>query len=164
MRFSWSTEVGFIWGERGTWGRTAFTSYQYIAADPDRENVIDFTSDSFGAPTFQNLRTGGAQGTMSIRQLSGSFDFPIHLGIAVGKSPIYTVDFNANVLSAFTPHRHRCWVVFGSYSVGETIDLEALTNIQIVDFSQTSPSQRVVLTPENILQQAAAPNADPPFG
>ncbi|MFW8584003.1 hypothetical protein ACOJBM_00775 [Rhizobium beringeri] len=81
---------------------------------------------------------------MSIRQLSGSFDFPIHLGIAVGKSPIYTVDFNANVLSAFTPHRHRCWVVFGSYSVGETIDLEALTNIQIVDFSQTSPSQRVV--------------------
>jgi len=165
VRFSWSTEVGFIWGERGTFGgRSAFTAYQYVAADPDRENVIDFTADSFGAPVLQNLRTGGAQGTLSIRQLSGTFDFPIHLGIAVGKSPVYTVDFNPNVLSTFTPLRHRCWVVFGSYSVGETIDVEALTNTQVVDFSPTAPSQRVVLTPENILQQVSGPQTDPPFG
>lgn len=165
VRFSWSTEVGFIWGERGVFaGRTSFTAYQYVAADPDRENLIDFTADSFGAPTFQNLRTGGSRGALTIRQLSANFDFPIHLGIAIGRSPIYTVGFNANVLSAFIPHRHRCWVVFGSYSTGETIDVEALTNVQVVDFSTTSPSQRVELTPENILQQAAAPYGDPPFG
>lgn len=165
VRFSWSTEVGFIWGERGTFGgRTTFTAYQYVAADPERENLIDFSADSFGAPSFQNLRTGGPQGTLTIRQLNATFDFPIHLGIAVGRSPIYTVDFNANILNAFIPHRHRCWVVFGSYTTGETIDVEAQTNVQSVEFSPTSPTQRVELTADNILQRAAAPNADPPFG
>ncbi|WP_104666715.1 hypothetical protein [Ensifer adhaerens] len=164
VRFSWSTEVGFIWGERGTFGgRSTFTAYQYVPADADRENLIDFTADSFGAPALQNLRTGGAQGSLSIRQLSGTFDFPIHLGIAIGRSPIYTVDFTPNVLSIFTPHCHRCWVVFGNYAVGETIDVEALTNTQVVDFSTTSPSQRVALTPENILQQVAGQQGDPPF-
>ncbi|MGE6786215.1 hypothetical protein ACQKGL_27205 [Ensifer adhaerens] len=164
VRFSWSTEVGFIWGERGTFGgRSTFTAYQYVPADADRENLIDFTADSFGAPALQNLRTGGAQGSLSIRQLSGTFDFPIHLGIAIGRSPIYTVDFTPNVLSIFTPHCHRCWVVFGNYAVGETIDVEALTNTQVVDFSTTSPAQRVALTPENILQQVAGQQGDPPF-
>jgi len=165
VRFSWSTEVGFIWGERGTFGgRTTFTAYQYVAADPDRENLIDFTSDGFGAPMFQNLRTGGLRGALTIRQLNGTFDFPIHLGIALGRSPIYTVDYNANVLNAFIPHLNRCWVVFGSYTVGEAIDVEAQTNMQVVEFSSTSPSRRVELTAENILRQTAAPNADPPFG
>ncbi|MGF6157542.1 hypothetical protein M2267_002801 [Ensifer sp. KUDG1] len=165
VRFSWSTEVGFIWGERGTFGgRTTFTAYQYVAADPERENLIDFGSDSFGAPTFQNLRTGGAQGALTIRQLNATFDFPIHLGIALGKSPIYTVDFNVNVLGAFIPHRNRCWVVFGSYTAGEAIDAEAQTNVQVIDFNPSSPAQRVELSPENILRCTSAPSADAPFG
>jgi hypothetical protein len=164
VRFSWSTEIGFIWGERGTFrGQTTFTAYQYVAADPDRENVIDLTSDNFGAPTFQNLRIGGPQGTMTVRQLSVTFDFPVHLGVALGKSPIYTVDFNANVLSTFIPHRDRCWVAFGSYTAGEALDVGALTNVQVVDFSSTSPSQEVILTPQNILRKATARNVSRPF-
>ncbi|HBF28467.1 hypothetical protein [Rhizobium sp.] len=159
ITFGWSTDLSFVWGERGTFGgRTVFNASQFAPADPSRENIIDFTSDPYGAPTFQNLEPGGPQGTMTIRQLNANFQFPINLGIAMGNRPIYTVNFNANITTTFIPHTDRYWVVFGDYVPGETINVESLTNFLKVDFSPIFPEQTVVMSPQNVLNRAAAQN------
>ncbi len=157
LAFSWDTEMSFIWGERGIYrNRSYFNACQQVAANPDRENLIDLTSDIYGAPTFQNLRTGGPQGTMTIRQLSAIFDYPVHLGVAIGGAPVYTVNFNANITTTFIPHQNRYWVMFGGYMAGETIDSASVTNSLMVEFSPTSPSLGVVMGPDNILRAAPA--------
>ncbi len=157
LAFSWDTQMSFVWGERGVYrSRSYFNACQQVLANPERENLIDLTSDAFGAPTFLNLRTGGPLGTLTIRQLSAIFDYPVHLGVAISGAPVYTVNFNANISTAFIPHPNRYWVVFGGYTAGDTIDSASVTNSLMLEFSPTTPSQGVIMGPDNILRPAPA--------
>lgn len=153
VTFTWSTAMSFVWGERGNFrGRSYFAACQQVPADPDRENLIDLGADEFGAPDFSALRVGGPPGVLTVRQRNAIFDFPVHVGIAIGGAAVYTVDFHANISTSFIAHRDRYWVMFGGYSPGEAIDATSVTNGVILDFSTITPTQSVIMGSDNILR------------
>ncbi|TRL37446.1 hypothetical protein [Rhizobium straminoryzae] len=157
VTFTWSTAMSFVWGERGRFrGRSYFAACQQVPAHPERENLIDLTSEELGSPFFANLRGGGPSGALTVRQRNAIFNYPVHVGIAIGGSAVYTVEFQANISTSFIAHRDRYWVTFGGYSPGEAIDATSVTNGVVLDFSPINPTLSVVMGPDNILRHGPA--------
>jgi len=153
VTFNWSNSLHFVWGEMGTTlGGGVFDASQCIEADPYRANMVDLDKDDFGAPMFQNLRTGGTPGTLTIRQLNNVFDYPVSIGVGVGCKPAYTVDACANITTTFIPLVDRYWVVFGNFTQGQTFDVGSVSGSLMVEFDYNAPVQNVVLDMDNMLQ------------
>ncbi len=153
VTFNWTNSYHFVWGETGSLHPGAvFESSQAMEADPLRENTVDLTQDQFGSPMFANLRTGGAPGTLTIRQLNTIFDYPVSVGIGMTDTAAYGVKASSNVTTVFTPLDNVYWLVFGSFTQGEVLDITSLSNPVKISFSTQTPVQTAVLTLDNLIK------------
>ena len=152
VTFSWSTQWHFIWGEHGGAGHGArFDSSQILDADPERENTVDLSKNSFGSPVFTNLRAEGPAGTLTINQLNQVFDYPVAVGIGMASAASAVVMAHPNVTTVFVPTKTKYYVVFGGYSTGDVL-VKSVSPTLILTFESSAPMQRVVFDNDNILR------------
>lgn len=134
VEFDWSLSYNFIWSDQGDL-RTGvrFRASQIIDADPAdiTKNSIGFTRE-YNAYKFCETRKATKEGTLGIYTDQTIPHGGAAVGIGMSGNGTFAVTATPNYNFTFLPHP-RYWVAFGTYQVGEVVDIESMTNaIEIV--------------------------------
>jgi rhizosphere induced protein len=157
VTFTWDLNYNFVWSQTGTLRPgVTFQAAQTLPADPENPELNQI---QFGYP--RNAFTfvdGSAMGTpqlgsLYIRTLPDVPAETASVGIGMSNSGTFVVEAGPNLNSVFTPHPSY-WVAAGTFTPGQVLDVEEMTNEQEVVYESTF-SQEIVLGSNNLWASAA---------
>lgn len=159
VTFTWTLDFSFMWSQTGSLKPgVLFKAQQVVATDPDNltANQIQFDFRD-GAFTFVQ---GGAAGTpelgsLYIRQLSGVPANAALVGIGMSNAGTFAVPVQPNINLVFTPHPEY-WVTAGTFTQGQVVDTEEITNEAEVPYDGTF-SMNAVLDSSNLWTISSIP-------
>jgi len=151
VTFTWGLDYSFVWSETGLLQPGInFAASQAVAADPDRQNLIQLTKDTYGATTFGASNGNGALGSLTIQQLSNVTPNKTSVGIGMSGSGTFAVQAAPNMTAVFTPHPNY-WVVFGNYETGDVMDIQDVTEAVEVTYGGALMSRTATLAIDNLI-------------
>lgn len=121
-----------------------------IEATTGRINMVDLCRNPMGATTFANPSTGGASGSLTIRQMGNIEPNRTLIGIAMSGSPVCAAMAFPNVTTVFTM-RPSYWVFFGSVEKSQAIAATDYTQALRLRFGESAVSRTVTLELDNTL-------------
>jgi hypothetical protein len=140
VTFTWYEDYSFVWSETDyPQPGVTFTAQQTVDADPENPetNHIQFGYPK-GAFTFVDGPVVGTPqlGSLYIRTLP---DVPVgagSVGIGMSNAGTFIAPAGPNLNYVFTPHPSY-WVAAGTFTAGEVLDVEEITNSQQVTYQST---------------------------
>ena len=151
VTFTWNLDYSFVWSETGLLQPGInFSATQVIGADPNGQNLVQLTQDSWGATTFANPSVTGALGSLTIQQLSNVVPNRTTVGIGMAGSGTFAVQAAPNMTAVFTPHPNY-WVLFGNLETGDVIDVEDVTGAVEVTYGGALTSRTAALGLDNLI-------------
>lgn len=148
--FTWQINFNFVWEQTGELvPGVIFSASQDPGADLSTSNEITLTYDPVNlAYDFIDQGPGPRQGSLYINQTG---DVPLKqasVGIGMSGAGTFVVQAQPHLQLTFTPHP-RYYVAFGTFTQGEVLDIQSLTNIAEVDFPSGVYSMTAVLNADN---------------
>jgi hypothetical protein len=147
VTFTWSLNYSFMWSQTGSLKPgVTFEAQQVLSADPDsqigNQTQFDFRNGAF---TFVPGPAAGnaVLGSLYIRQLSGIPAGAATVGIGMSNAGTFAVEAQPNINLVFTPHPEY-WVTAGTFTQGQVVNTEEITNEAEVDFDSTFAMQAVL--------------------
>lgn len=151
VTFTWGLDYCFTWSETGILKPgVKYSASQTIGADPNALNQIDLKKDDCKATTFANLSSGGALGSLTIKQLSNVEPNLTSVGIGMAGSGTFAVQAQPNMTAVFTPHPNY-WVIFGNFETGDVMDVQDTTNSIEVTYGGARTGRTAVLGLDNMI-------------
>ncbi|MEJ2794571.1 hypothetical protein WAE56_14245 [Iodobacter sp. LRB] len=148
LNFDWNIDYSLVWSENGTLKPGAtFEASQTWAVDPHGENAVLLAYDEHGY-TFSNKSSAAPAGSLIVKQSSSVPLRKASVGVGISGQPALAVEAQPNILLAFTPHP-KYWITFGSYEVGEVLDLEEISDSFEIDYPANVYSAVVTLDINN---------------
>ncbi len=159
VTFTWSLDYSFMWSQIGSLKPgVTFQAQQIVAADPESltSNQIQFDYRS-GAFTFvPGTAAGNAElGSLYIRELAGIPANTATVGIGMSNAGTFAVPAQPNTNLVFTPEPEY-WVTAGTFTQGEVLDVEQITNELAVPYDATFSMQAVLDSQNNWTVSAGA--------
>ncbi|TDV56291.1 hypothetical protein [Actinophytocola oryzae] len=156
VTFNWSEDYNFVWSESGPLRPgVTFKAQQAVPADPDRpvNNQIQFgyPSEAYtfvDGPAVRHPRPG----SIYIRTLSDVPNGGAWVGIGMSGAGTFVVPATPNMVYDFTPHPEY-WVAAGTFTAGEVMDIEEITNAHKVTYESTL-THSLVLHADNLMRAA----------
>ncbi|RLK54615.1 protein rhiA [Actinokineospora cianjurensis] len=154
VTFTWSLDYSFVWAQTGSLQPgVTFKAQQTIGADPENlaNNQIQFDYRQ-GAFTFVDGAAVGTPqlGSLYIRELNGVPANSATVGIGMSNAGTFAVQAQPNTNLVFTPHPEY-WLTAGTFSAGEVLDIEQITNEAAVPYDGTF-AMTAVLNSKNVWQ------------
>lgn len=159
VNFSWTIDYSFIWSQTGTLAPgVLFSASENLPADLTSTNKVSFTNEN-GAYTFQN-QGPGTPGSLTIAQDGTIPAQQAAVGIGMSGQGAFAVQAQPNMNEMFTPHPNY-WITFGTFTQGEVVDVESMTNPQQISFPENIYAMTAVLNSDNTwtVQPTSAVNA-----
>lgn len=151
VTFTWSTDYNFVWAETGDIASEIhFRASQVIPADPNGQNFVQLTRDSFGATVFSGQNTTGNIGSLTIRQLSNIVFGRTAVGIGMSGSAIYAILSAPNITAVFTPIPNY-WIIFGNYETGDMINPADIGGAVELLYVSSLTARTAVLNLDNLI-------------
>lgn len=151
VTFTWNLEYSFVWSETGLLQPGInFSASQAMPADPNGQNLIQLTQDTYGATTFANPSASGAIGSLTIQQLPNVAPNRTSVGVGMSGSGTFAVQAAPNMTAVFTPHPNY-WVIFGNFVTGDVIDIEDVTNAVEVTYGGALTTRSATLGIDNLI-------------
>jgi hypothetical protein len=152
VTFDWSEDYCFVWSEMGDLQKGAtFLAQQVVQADPENieQNQIQLGYGR-GAFTFVDGSAAGTPqlGSLYIRALPTVPTDTAVVGIGMSGAGTFVVPAQPNLNYVFTP-KPSFWVAAGTFTQGQVLDTEEITNEQQVTFDGTF-SQSLTLGATNL--------------
>lgn len=151
VTFTWNLDYSFVWSQTGVLKPgVTFVAQQTLPADPEdltaNQTLFDYVNGAF---TFRPGSTAGTPhlGSLYIRELSTIPTASATVGIGMGSSGVFAVQAEPNMNLVFTSHP-QYWVTAGTFEHGQVLDVEEITNEQVVEFNGTF-QMSAVLDPTN---------------
>lgn len=140
VTFTWSLDYNFVWAQTGSLKPgVTFQAQQTLSADPDSliSNQVQFDYRN-GAFTFVPGAANGTPqlGSLYIRELSGVPANSATVGIGMSNAGTFAVQAQPNSNLVFTPHPEY-WITAGTFTAGEVLDIEQITNEAEVPYDGT---------------------------
>lgn len=135
VTFTWHEEYDFVWSQTNG----PFAARQVLPADPENpeKNQIQlgYPQDAF---TFvDGPATGDPQlGSLYIRTLPDVPENAALVGIGMSEVGTFVVPAGPNLNYVFTPHPSY-WVAAGTFTAGEVLDVEEITNTEEIVYQGT---------------------------
>lgn len=140
VTFTWSLDYNFVWAQTGVLKPgVTFQAQQTMPADPDDLNANQIQFDfQDGAFTFVEGAAVGTPklGSLYIRELSAVPTGTATVGIGMSNAGTFAVQAQPNMNLVFTPHPEY-WVTAGTFTAGEVLDIEEITNEAAVPYDGT---------------------------
>ncbi|GAA2971565.1 hypothetical protein [Actinokineospora diospyrosa] len=154
VTFTWSLDYSFVWAQTGSLQPgVTFQAQQTVAADPENlaSNQIQYDYRQ-GAFTFLDGPSVGTPqlGSLYIRELNGIPANSATVGIGMSNAGTFAVQAQPNTNLVFTPHPEY-WITAGTFTAGEVLDIEQITNEAAVPYDGTF-AMNAVLNSKNIWQ------------
>ena len=134
VEFDWTLDFNFIWSDQGELKPgVRFLASQILDADPAdiTKNSVAFTKQ-YDAYRFGETKKATKEGTLGIYTDQTVPHGEASVGIGMSGNGTFAVTATPNYNFTFLPHP-RYWVAFGTYQVGEVVDIESMTHaIEIV--------------------------------
>lgn len=150
VEFSWYTQYNFVWSDQGELkpGIT-FKASQVLEADPSdiTKNSIGFIKE-YDAYRFTETSKSTKEGNLGIYTNQSVPHGEASLGIGMSGNGTFVVTATPNYNFIFQPHP-RYWVAFGTYKVGEVMDIESMSNIVEVKYDPDVFNKCVTLKSDN---------------
>jgi hypothetical protein len=151
VTFTWNLDYSFVWSETGLLQPGInFSATQIAAADPNGQNIIQLTQDTYGATTFASPGVTGALGSLTVQQLANVVPSRTSVGIGMAGSGTFAVQAAPNMTAVFTPHPNY-WVIFGNFVTGDVIDVEDVTGAIEVTYGGALTSRTATLGLDNLI-------------
>lgn len=151
VTFEWSLDYCFVWSESGILKPGVnFKASQTLAADPYGKNNVQLTVDDYGASMFDGQDGSGADGSLTIKQLSGVVPGRTSVGIGMSGSGTYVIQAAPNMTAVFTPHPNY-WVAFGNFRQGDVVDIEDVSGVAEITYGGSLTSRKAVFGLDNII-------------
>jgi rhizosphere induced protein len=152
VTFTWFLEYSFMWSQVGSLQPgVTFQAQQIQAADPESltSNQVQFDYRS-GAFTFlPGSAAGNAElGSLYIRELAGVPTNTASVGIGMSNAGTFAVPAQPNTNLVFTPEPEY-WVTAGTFTQGQVLDIEQITNEVAVPYDATFSMQAVLDSQNN---------------
>lgn len=159
VTFTWSLDYSFMWSQIGSLKPgVTFLAQQIMDADPESltSNQVQFDYRN-GAFTFvPGSAAGNAElGSLYIRELAGIPANTATVGIGMSNAGTFAVPAQPNTNLVFTPHPEY-WVTAGTFTQGQVLDIEQITNELAVPYDATFSMQAVLDSQNNWTVNAGA--------
>ncbi|HEU5475596.1 MAG TPA: hypothetical protein VFV67_33560 [Actinophytocola sp.] len=152
VTFEWTLDYSFQWSQTGTLKPgVVFRAQQIRPADPESLNSnqiqFDYLQNAF---TFLPGNAIGTPqlGSLYIRELSGIPANTAMVGIGMSNAGTFAVPAQPNTNLVFTPHPEY-WITAGTFTHGEVLDIEQITNEVGVPFDATFAMSAVLDSQNN---------------
>lgn len=150
VEFEWKTTYDFVWSDQGELkpGIT-FKASQVIEADPAdiTKNSIGFVKE-YDAYRFEATPKTTREGNLGIYTNQTVPHGEASVGIGMSGNGTFVVTATPNYNFVFQPHP-RYWVAFGTYKVGEVMDIESMSNIVEVKYDPDVYNKVLTLNSDN---------------
>ncbi|WP_326777927.1 hypothetical protein [Streptomyces sp. NBC_01445] len=151
VTFTWSVDYSFVWAVTGPlMSGIPFMDRELVAADPDDElenqTGFDFDNGNYGFVPASD--SGTPLGGLGIQVLPGVPDDTASVGIGMDGAPVFAAQAVPGAKLVFTPHP-QYWITAGTFSNGEVLDVEEITNDVEIPYDDTF-SMNAVLGPNNL--------------
>lgn len=150
VEFNWTTDYNFVWSDQGELrpGIT-FKASQILEADPSdiTKNSIAFAKE-YDAYCFAKTEKTTKEGTLGIYTDQTIPHGDASVGIGMSGNGTFAVTATPNYNFIFRPHP-KYWVVFGTYKVGEVMDIESMTNMVEIKYDPGVYDKIVSLKSDN---------------
>lgn len=150
VEFRWSLDYNFMWSDEGVLKPgVTFKASQVIDADPSdiTKNSIGFTKE-YDAYRFAETIKPTREGTLGIYTDQTVPHGEASVGIGMSGNGTFAVTATPNYSFLFKPHP-RYWVVFGTYKVGEVMDIESMSNAVEIVFDPGIYEKNLILQSDN---------------
>lgn len=150
VEFDWNTQYNFVWSDQGELKTgVTFKASQVKDADPSdlTKNSVGFIKE-YDAYRFADTNNTSKEGTLGIYTNQTVPHGEASVGIGMSGNGTFVVTATPNYSFTFKPHP-RYWVAFGTYKVGEVMDIESMSNIQEIVYDPDVFSKTVVLGSDN---------------
>lgn len=150
VEFEWTTDYNFLWTDQGEMKPgVTFKASQVIDAKPAdiTKNSVAFTKE-YGAYRFAETSKYTKEGTLGIYTDQTVPHGEASVGIGMSGNGTFAVTATPNYNFVFKPHP-RYWVVFGTYQVGEVMDIESMSNAVEIVYDSGVFSRAVDLQNDN---------------
>lgn len=150
VEFNWTTDYNFVWSNQGELKPgVTFKASQVKEADPSNiaKNTIGFTKQ-YDAYRFNETEKTTKEGRLGIYTDQTVPHGEASVGIGMSGNGTFAVTATPNYNFVFQPHP-RYWIAFGTYTVGEVMDIESMSNIVEVVFDPDIYSKNVTLKEDN---------------
>lgn len=157
VTFTWSVDYSFVWAVTGPlMSGIPFMDWELVAADPDDElenqTGFDFDNGNYGFVPASD--SGTPLGGLGIQVLPSVPDDTASVGIGMDGAPVFAAQAVPGVKLVFTPHP-QYWITAGTFSSGEVLDVEEITNEVEIPYDDTF-SMNAVLGPNNLWTVSAS--------
>jgi hypothetical protein len=147
VTFTWTLDYSFMWSQTGSLKPgVTFEAQQVVAADPNdlTSNQIQFDFRD-GAFTFvPGPAAGNAEtGSLYIGQQGGVAPKTAMVGIGMSNAGTFAAEAQPNINLVFTPHPEY-WVTAGTFTQGQVVNIEEITNEAEVPYDSTFSMQAVL--------------------
>jgi hypothetical protein len=147
ITFTWTIDYSFVWSQTGQLiPGVEFYASQNWAADLANKNKVTFTNTG-QVPTFQN-QGPGLPGSLQIVSDSTVPAGTFSVGVGMSGAGTFVQQAQPNWNWTYTPHPEY-WVAFGSYTQGEVLDLQSMSNTAQVQFAPNVYSMTATLGLDN---------------
>lgn len=151
VTFTWGLDYSFVWSETGILqAGINFSATQTLPADPNGQNIVQLTQDTYGATTFANPGGSGSLGSLTIQQLTNVVPNRTSVGVGMAGSGTFAVQAAPNMTAVFTPHPNY-WVIFGNYVTGDVMNIEDVTSAVEVTYGGALTTRTAVLGLGNVI-------------
>lgn len=150
VEFNWLTDYNFVWSNQGELKPgVTFRASQVVAADPSNiaKNTIGFTKE-YDAYRFAETEKTTKEGRLGIYTDQTVPHGEASVGIGMSGNGTFAMTATPNYNFVFQPHP-RYWLAFGTYEVGEVMDIEAMSNTVEVEFGADIYNKVVTLKEDN---------------
>jgi rhizosphere induced protein len=152
--FRWTIDYSFVWGDTGQLKPgIQFDAGQVMAADPSDDgsgpgqNQAHFDLVNGAYLLTPGSVQGARAGSLYIQQGRNIAPGTVSVGIGMSGSGTCAVQAEKNIRLAFTPEP-KYWIVAGSFTQGEVIDVSAITGSAEVAFGN-GYSMTAILSKDN---------------
>lgn len=147
ISFDWTIDYSFIWSQTGALAPgVLFSASQVLPADLTNTNKVTFTNEN-GAYTFEN-QGPGTPGSLTIVQDGTIPAMQAAVGIGMSGNGAFAVQAQPNFTEMFTPHPNY-WITFGTFTQGEVVDVESMTNPAEITFPENIYAMTAILNSDN---------------
>ena len=154
VTFTWGLDYSFVWSETGVLQPGInFSATQVMPADPNGQNIVQLTQNTYGATTFANPGGTGALGSLTIQQLTNVVPNKTSVGVGMSGSGTFAMQAAPNMTAVFTPHPNY-WVIFGNYQTGYVMDIEDVSSAVEVTYGGALTTRTATLGLANVIAVA----------